>query len=117
MPCSNPSKRVLVSLRISGLYRVLWREIGAYTNAITRGAASVRPLRHHSKGRTSSGVDSSQLEGVALGITTVEEEFLAHIYLPDGRTVGEFMRPQIEESYSTGRMPPMLPMLPPGKTD
>ena len=59
----------------------------------------------------------AKLEGVALGITTVEEEFLAHIYLPDGRTVGEFMRPQIEESYSTGRMPPMLPMLPPGRTD
>ena len=59
----------------------------------------------------------AKLEGVALGITTVEEESLAHIYLPDGRTVGEFMRPQIEESYSTGRMPPMLPMLPPGRTD
>ena len=59
----------------------------------------------------------AKLEGVASGITSLEEEFLAHIYLPDGRTVGEFMRPQIEESYSTGRMPPMLPMLPPGRTD
>ena len=59
----------------------------------------------------------AKLEGVASGITSLEEEFLAYIYLPDGRTVGEFMRPQIEESYSTGRMPPMLSMLPPGRTD
>ena len=59
----------------------------------------------------------AKLEGVASGITSLEEEFLAHIYLPDGRTVGEFMRPQIEESYSAGRMPPMLPMLPPGRND
>ena len=28
----------------------------------------------------------AKLEGVASGITTLEEEFLAHIYLPDGRT-------------------------------
>ena len=59
----------------------------------------------------------AKLEGMASEITSLEEEFLAHIYLPDGRTVGEFMRPQIEESYSAGRMPPMLPMLPPGRTD
>ena len=59
----------------------------------------------------------AKLEGVASGITTLEEEFLAHIYLPDGRTVGEFIQPQIEESYRTGQMPPLLPMLGPGRTD
>ena len=59
----------------------------------------------------------AKLEGVASGITTVDDEFLAHIYLPDGTTVGEFIQPQIEESYRTGQMPPLLPMLPPGRTD
>ena len=59
----------------------------------------------------------AKLEAVASGIATLEGEFLAHIYLPDGRTVGEFMQPQIEESYRTGQMPSMLPMLPPGRTD
>ena len=59
----------------------------------------------------------AKLEAVASGITTLDEEFLAHIYLPDGRTVGEFLRPQLEESYSTGRMPPMLPMLPQGRDE
>ena len=58
---------------------------------------------------------TAKFEGVASGITTLEEEFLAHIYLPDGRTVGEFIQPQIEEAYRTGRMPPTLPMLPPGR--
>ena len=67
--------------------------------------------------RFQAGVRKVAQLGVASGITTLEEEFLAHIYLPDGRTVGEFMRPQLEESYSTGRMPPMLPMPPPGRTD
>ena len=52
---------------------------------------------------------TANLEGVASGITTLGEEFLAHIYLPDGRTVGEFIRPQIEESYRTGRISLMLP--------
>ena len=59
----------------------------------------------------------AKLEGVASGITTVDDEFLAHIYRPDGTTVGEFIQPQIEESYRTGQMPPLLPMLPPGRTD
>lgn len=37
-----------------------------------------------------------------------EQSFLN---LPDGKTIGEYMAPQIETAYQTGTMPPMLPML------
>lgn len=56
----------------------------------------------------------AKLEAVQAGITTFENEFMAHIVLPDGNTVGDFMQPQIQQAYSTGVMPTRL-LLGPGK--
>lgn len=56
-------------------------------------------------------VIKAKLEAVETGITEFEDEFLAHILLPDGSTVGQFMRPQVETAYSSGAMPRMLPEL------
>ncbi len=56
-------------------------------------------------------VIKAKLEAVEAGISTVEREFLYDIVLPDGRTAGEWLTPQIEEAYQTKQMPPMLPML------
>lgn len=53
-------------------------------------------------------VVKAKLEAVESGITTFEDEFLAHIVLPNGSTVGGFMRPQIEEAYRSAKMPDML---------
>lgn len=53
----------------------------------------------------------AKLEAVDSGISTIEREFLYDIVLPDGKTVGEYMAPQIDAAYTTGEMPPMLPML------
>jgi hypothetical protein len=53
-------------------------------------------------------VIKAKLEAVAAGITTVESEFLAHIVLPDGRTVGDHTAPRIAEAYELGTVPPML---------
>lgn len=53
-------------------------------------------------------VIKAKLEAVECEISTVEDEFMAHILLPDGQTCGEFLRPQIERSYLTGKMPPLL---------
>lgn len=53
----------------------------------------------------------AKLEAVEAGISTVEREFFYDIVLPDGRTAGEWMAPQIEAAYQTGQMPPMLPLL------
>lgn len=50
----------------------------------------------------------SKLECVATGITTFEQEFMAHIVLPNGRTVGDVMIPQIDSAYKSGTMPSLL---------
>lgn len=50
----------------------------------------------------------AKLECAETGITTFEQEFLAHIMLPNGKTVSETIVPQIEQSYQTGKMPPLL---------
>jgi hypothetical protein len=54
-------------------------------------------------------VIKSKLVAVEQGIVTFEQEFLAHIVLPDGGTVGEWIAPQIERSYESGDMPLALP--------
>lgn len=51
----------------------------------------------------------AKLEAVDSGIVTIEEEFLAHIILPDNRTVSEWVAPQIEKAYLSGQMPKLLP--------
>jgi hypothetical protein len=50
----------------------------------------------------------AKLEAVESGIATFEEEFMAYVLLPDGRTVGEWMTPQLEETYQSGKMPPLM---------
>jgi len=51
----------------------------------------------------------AKLVFVESGITSIEEEFLAHITLPDGSTVGEYTLPQVDVAYKTGKMPALLP--------
>lgn len=51
----------------------------------------------------------AKLEAVECGITTFYQEFLAHIVLPDGQTVGDYAIPQIAKAYETGEIPPLLP--------
>lgn len=51
----------------------------------------------------------AKLESVESGIETFEDAFLAHIQLPDGRTVSEHVLPRIALAYSTGTMQPLLP--------
>lgn len=50
----------------------------------------------------------AKLEAVACGITEFEDEFLAHIVLPNGQTMGQFARPQIAEWYDSGKVPPLM---------
>jgi len=51
----------------------------------------------------------AKLEAVDAGITTFEDEFMAHIVMPDGLTVGQHIRPRIADAYESGTMLPMLP--------
>lgn len=52
----------------------------------------------------------AKLEAVECEITTFEEEFMAHLVLPGGQTVGERLLPQIAEGVSSGSMPKGLPL-------
>lgn len=40
---------------------------------------------------------------------TIKDEFLAYTVMPDGRTVSEWLQPQLEDAYKSGKMPPLLP--------
>lgn len=44
----------------------------------------------------------AKIEAVQVGISTFEEEFLAHFVLSDGRTVGQSIIPQLNECAGSG---------------
>ena len=67
------------------------------------------------KWRALALVIKAKLEAVASGITTFEDEFLAHIVMPDGKTVAHHVKPTIAASYAAGHMVPLLP--PPTKSN
>jgi hypothetical protein len=50
-------------------------------------------------------VIKAKLESVENNIATFEEEFLAHIVLPNQQTVAQFVLPVVAMAYDTGRMP------------
>ena len=54
-------------------------------------------------------VIKAKLEAVETGITTFEDEFLAHIVMPDGMSVGNHIKPTIAAWYASGKMCPLLP--------
>jgi hypothetical protein len=54
-------------------------------------------------------VIKAKLEAVAAGITSVEDEFLAHTILPNGSTVGDWARPQLDRVLAAGQMPALMP--------
>ena len=53
-------------------------------------------------------VIKAKLEAVESGITCFEDEFLAHMMIPGGRTFGEWAKPQFERIYAGGHMPKAL---------
>lgn len=48
----------------------------------------------------------AKLVAIDSGITEFETEFLAHIVLPSGETVGGWVLPQVERAYEVGEIPP-----------
>lgn len=56
-------------------------------------------------------VIKAKLEAVEAGISSFETEFLGHIVLPNGQTVGDAVAGDIEHAYSTNTMPQLLPAL------
>lgn len=54
-------------------------------------------------------VVKAKLEAVQSGIVGFEDEFMAHIVMPDGKTVAEHARPMIASAYETGKVVALLP--------
>ena|SRR6185437_2454810 len=54
-------------------------------------------------------VIKAKLEAVESGITEFENEFMAHIVMPDGLTAAQHVRPWIASAYQGGDMPALLP--------
>lgn len=54
-------------------------------------------------------VIKAKLEAVESGITAFEDEFLAHIVMPDGQTVATHIKPRIAQAYAEQSMVPLLP--------
>lgn len=54
-------------------------------------------------------VIKAKLEAVESGISVFEDEFMANIVMPNGRTVSEEIRPMIAHAYETREMPKLLP--------
>jgi hypothetical protein len=60
------------------------------------------------KWRALALVIKAKLEAVESEITDFEDEFLAHIVLPSGQTMGQIAKPQIQIAYESGEMPTLL---------
>jgi hypothetical protein len=54
-------------------------------------------------------VIKAKLEAVESGLVEFQAEFLAHIVLPGGMTVGDVVDGKVDEAYRTGEVPPLLP--------
>ncbi len=51
----------------------------------------------------------AKLEVVAMGNSTIEEEFMANLMLPSGETLAEHALPLVQQAYASGHMPKLLP--------
>lgn len=51
----------------------------------------------------------AKLEAVEAGIAEFEDEFAAYIALPNGGTVGQWLKPQIAKAYELNTMPALMP--------
>lgn len=99
LPLPNPNDREFTHTPARGTPRSQDAQRDAYEQA------------ERQRWRALSLVIKAKLEAVECGIAEFEREFLGNIVLPDGRTAGDFMLPQIEQAYETRCMPSLLPIL------
>jgi len=59
--------------------------------------------------RALSLVIKAKLEAVEAGVSSFEDEFLANIMMPDGKTVAAHVRPRVAAIYESNTMQPLLP--------
>ena len=103
---SNRRIRFSLALPLLGDKRFDRDGRGSTRNPAQRIAAREQACRQ--KWRALALVIKAKLEAVDSGITSFETEFLAHVVLPNGGTVGECVGAQLAAAYESGAMPPLL---------
>jgi hypothetical protein len=53
----------------------------------------------------------AKLEAVETGISTLEKEFMAFIMLPNGKSIGDTLIPDLKQIADSGKIPKMLGMM------
>ena len=48
------------------------------------------------------------MEAIECGISTIEEEFMAFVIMPDGSPLSKHILPQLQKMVKTGKMPKLL---------
>ncbi|HLY29909.1 MAG TPA: hypothetical protein VKQ36_02665 [Ktedonobacterales bacterium] len=51
----------------------------------------------------------AKLEAIEAGIISFEDAWLPHTVLPDGRTVSEWLQPQLADALAENQLPSLLP--------
>lgn len=88
---------------------IYFRMEGRHYHIILPVSADLSAQDQRQRWRALLLVIKAKLEAVECEISTLEREFLAHMVLPDGSTVGDYMEPQLQIAYQTGSMPALLP--------
>jgi hypothetical protein len=83
-----------------------WKKVkGRYMQRNAAGIVAVVAQEERTRWRALLLVIKAKLEAVESGITTWEDEFLAHVLLPNDQTVAQYIGPAVDQIYATGRMP------------
>ena len=73
-----------------------------------KAAQAALDAEHRRRWRALALAIKAKLEVVETGISSFEAEFLAHIVLPGGATVGDEVLPKVDQAYLTGAAPTLL---------
>jgi hypothetical protein len=84
-------------------YRTIKR---SYLERTQAGVDKLVEQETRSRWRALLLVIKAKLESIESGIATFEDEFLAHVVLPNQQTVAQYIGPMVSRAYETGRMPP-----------
>ena len=77
----------------------------SYLQRTASGVAKVIEQEERTRWRALLLVIKAKLEAVESGIATFEDEFLAHVLLPNQQTVAQYIGPEVDRIYVTGQMP------------
>ena len=78
----------------------------------SRGCRINRDQVERSRLRALLLVLKAKIEAAAIGLSTLEDELLPSLVLPDDMTFAQWSRPQVERAYCLGEMPPLLALGP-----